>query len=64
MVEDMNRRSKTLCVEDKFSIIDNSSIDKPCLNHSRLHLNRKGIVYFAKNLLNFTNFIKNFVKGF
>ena len=48
MVEGHEQMLKTLCVEKV-------SIDKSCLGHGLLHLNRKGSAYFGKNLLNFIN---------
>ena len=37
------------------SIIDNGNIDKSCLNRSKLHLNRRGLSFFANNFNKFVN---------
>ena len=47
-----NNRLKMYCKGKEFFLIDNSNIDASCLNKSKLHLNRKGTSYLAKNFRN------------
>ena len=39
---EVNEKLKKLCSDKNFAYIDDSSIDKTCLNGSKLHLNGKG----------------------
>ena len=44
-----NNRFEKYCKGNEFFFINNSNIDVSCLNKRKLHLNRKGTHYLAKN---------------
>ena len=54
-VQDINRKIKVLCVEEKVKIIDNSNLDEYCLGRGKLHLNRKGKAFLARNFISLIN---------
>lgn len=41
-IQDINKRVRDICVSKNWSYIDNSNVDKSCLNRRGLHLNRRG----------------------
>ena len=41
------------CEENLITYIDNTNIDDTCLGKLKLHPNKKGKTYSAKNLINF-----------
>ena len=41
-IQDINKRVRDICVSKNWSYIDNSNVDKSCLNRRGLHLNRSG----------------------
>lgn len=43
---------KSFAKDSKWTFIDNTNVDRSCLNRSALHLNRKGTAKLAKNFLN------------
>ena len=50
----LNIELKAFCDDGNLlDYINNDNIDEPCLGVKKLHLNKKGIAYFAKNLINF-----------
>ena len=50
---DVNEKLKKLCLDNNFAYIDNSAIDKTCLNGSKLHLNNKGSTLLAVRFIKF-----------
>ena len=53
----LNREIREFASTMKMSVIDNSNLDSSCLSRKKLHLNKKGNAYLARNFL---NFIKTF----
>ena len=49
----LNAKLKMLCEENLITYIDNTNIDDTCLGKLKLHPNKKGKTYSAKNLINF-----------
>ena len=54
-VQEINRKITVLCIEEKVEIIDNSNLDDHCLGRGKLHLNRKGNAFLAKNFISILN---------
>ena len=54
-VQEIDRKIKVLCIEGKVKIIDNSNLDEYCLGRGKLHLNRKGNAFLAKNFISIIN---------
>ena len=52
-VVDLNLKLKLFCDENLLDFIKNDNIDESCLGSKKLHLNRKGNAYFAKNLIDY-----------
>ena len=50
---DVNEKLKNLCLDNNFTYIDYSAIDKTCLNGSKLHLNSKGSSLLAARFIKF-----------
>ena len=50
----LNNELKAFCDENLLDYIDNENIDESCLGIKKLHLNRKGNAYLAKNIINYT----------
>ena len=50
---DVNNKLKNYCNSAGMDFIDNSIIEKSCLNRGKLGLNRKGTAALAKNLCRF-----------
>ena len=50
---DTNTRLKNYCMQKNIGYIDNANLKENHLGVKKLHLNRKGNILFAKNLLNF-----------
>ena len=50
-VDQLNRKLRALCVEEKVKILDNSNIDDSCLGIRKLHLNKQGKSMLAMNLI-------------
>ena len=48
-IKSINEKIQSLCTSKGLSFIDNSNIDKSCLNRSKLQLNRRGSSFLAKN---------------
>ena len=48
-INDVNNKLKSYCNSAGMDFIDNSNIDRSCLNRGKLHLNRKGTAALAKN---------------
>ena len=53
-VDQLNRKLKAVCVEEKVKTLDNSNIDDSCLGMRKLHLNKKGKAMLAMNLIKAT----------
>ena len=53
-IKSNNQKIQSLCTSG-LSFIDNGNIDKPCLNRSKLHLNRRGLSFFRNNFNKFVN---------
>ena len=54
-IKSINEKIQNLCTSKGLSFIDNSNIDKSCLNRSKLHLNRRGSSFLANNFKQFVN---------
>ena len=54
-VTETNKRLRNYCCQKDIDYIDNSNITKYSLGIKKLHLNRKGNTFFAKNLLKYLN---------
>ena len=54
-VTENNKRLKNYCRQKDIGYIDNYSIAEDSLGIKKLHLNRKGNSFFAKNLLKYLN---------
>ena len=54
-VTETNKRLKNYCRQKDIGYIDNSNITEDSLGIKKLHLNRKGNCFFAKNLLKYLN---------
>ena len=54
-VTETNKRLKNYCRQKDIGYIDNSNITEDSLGIKKLHLNRKGNSFFAKNLLKYLN---------
>ena len=52
-INDVNNKLNNYCNSAGMDFIDNSNIDRSCLNRSKLHLIRKGTAALAKNLCRF-----------
>ena len=50
----LNNELKAFCDDNLLDYIDNENIDESCLGIKKLHLNRKGNAYLAKNIINYT----------
>ena len=50
---DVNEKLMKLCSDNNFAYIDNTAIDKTCLNGSKLHLNNKGSTLLAVRFIKF-----------
>ena len=56
-IKSINEKIWSLCTSKGLHFINNSNIDKSCLNRSKLHLNRKGSPFLANNFKKFVNFL-------
>ena len=56
-VEELNGNLKTLCEENLIDYIEHSNIDESCLGIKKLHPNKKGKAYLAKNFIRYLNTI-------
>ena len=54
-VTETNKRLRNYCRQKDIDYIDNSNITEDSLGVMKLHLNRKGNSFFAKNLLKYLN---------
>lgn len=54
-VEETNKIIKSFAKDSSWTFIDNTNIDRSCLNRSGLHLNRKGSAKLAMNFVNAIN---------
>ena len=54
-VTETNKRLKNCCHQKGIGYIDNSNITEDSLGIKKLHLNRKGNNFFAKNLVKYLN---------
>ena len=54
-IKSINGKIQSLCTSKGLPFIDNSNIDKSCLNKSKLHLNRRGLYFLADNFKKFVN---------
>ena len=54
-IKSINEKIQSLCTSKGLSFIDNSNIDKSCLNRRKLHLNRRGSSFLANNFKKFVN---------
>ena len=54
-IKSINEKIQSLCTSKGLSFIDNSNIDKSCLNRSKLQLNRRGLSFLASNIKKFVN---------
>ena len=54
-IKSINKKIQSLCTSKGLPFIDNSNIDKSCLNRSKLHLNRRGWCFLANNFKKFVN---------
>ena len=52
-ISKLNNSVKQLCDENLIDYIDNDNIDDSCLGVKQLHLNKKGNVIFAKNIITY-----------
>ena len=50
-VDQLNRKLKAMCIEEKVKTLDNSNIDDSCLGMCKLHQNKKGKSMLAMNLI-------------
>ena len=50
-ITETNKRVRNYCRQKEFDYIDNSNITEDSLGVKKLHLNRKGNSFSAKNLL-------------
>ena len=51
LIKEANNEMKGLCERRKWTFIDNTNIDSACLKGSRIHLNKKGNVLLATNII-------------
>ena len=56
-VEELNGNLKTLCEENLIDYIEHSNIDESCLGIKKLHPNKKGKAYLAKNFIRYLSTI-------
>ena len=54
-IKNINEKIQSLCTSKGLSFIDNTNIDKSCLNRSKLHLNKGGSSFLANNFKKFVN---------
>ena len=54
-IKSINEKIQSLCTSKGLSFIDNSNIDKSCLNRCKLQLNRRGSSFLANNFKKFVN---------
>ena len=54
-IKSINKNIQSLYTSKVLSFIDNSNIDKSCLNRSNLHLNRRGSSFLANTFKKFVN---------
>ena len=52
-IVNINEKLQRFCNSKGLSFIDNNNIDRTCLNKGKLHLNRRGLSYFANNFKKF-----------
>ena len=52
-ITETNKRLKNCCRQKDIDYIDNSNVTEDSLGIKKLHLNRKGNSFFAKNLLKY-----------
>ena len=52
-IANINEKLQRFCNSKGLSFIDNSNIDRTCLNKGKLHLNRRGSSYLANNFKKF-----------
>ena len=52
-IKETNITLKNYCLGKGFIFVDNDNINESCLNNSKLHLNKKGTQWSAKNILSF-----------
>ena len=55
MIADINGRLKNYCAQNDLGYIDNSNIDASMLGKRKLHMNKKGSSFLAKNIINHMN---------
>lgn len=55
MIDDVNSRIKNYCAQNDLGFIDNSNIDASMLGKMKLHMNKKGSSFLAKNFINHMN---------
>ena len=53
----LNAELKKFCDENLIDFISHENIDETCLSFKKLHLNKKGNAFLAKNFLNYINSI-------
>ena len=58
-IKSVNEKNQSLCTSKGLSFIDYGSIDKSCLNKSKLNLNRKVLSFLADNFKKFLNILVN-----
>ena len=52
-IANINEKLQRFCNSKGLSFIDNSNIDRTCLNKGKLHLNRRGSSYLANDFKKF-----------
>ena len=56
-VTELNNKLKKFCDENLVDYISHENIEETCLSFKKLHLNKKGNSFLAKNLINYVNSI-------
>ena len=54
-IQSIDKKLQRCCTRKGLSFIDNNNIDKSSLNKGKLHLNRRGSSFLAKNFKKFVN---------
>ena len=49
-IEELNRKIKTVCANERLDSFDNSNVDNSCLAQKGLHLNHRGNVALKKKI--------------
>ena len=52
-VDELNIKLKKLCEDNLIDLIDNSNVDESCLGAKKLHPNKKGKSFLAKNFIRY-----------